>query len=162
MTNDKRDLARVFASEPMHDVEDAPSKLVDTLVTWLGAALELVHRPARPPDRDLPEGHALQISAELGLDQGRLYLQRHRRRELGVDDFCGFAGALERAVHDPLDAAIAQRLSHPSRLRPPECAEVKAGQVTVENPAGILDIGMTHQQHLGGRSHGVSLSIRSD
>jgi hypothetical protein len=48
-------------------------------------------------------------------------------------------------VHDPLDAAIAQCLSHCRRLRPSECAEVEAWKVTVENPAGILDISMPHQ-----------------
>jgi hypothetical protein len=65
-------------------------------------------------------------------------------------------------VHDPLDAAIAQRLSDRRRLRPSECAEVEPWKVTVENPARILDISMPHQQHLRGRTHRVSLSIRSD
>jgi hypothetical protein len=68
---------------------------------------------------------------------------------------------LQRAVHDSLDAAVAQLLSDGRRLRPPQRTEVKTREVTIENPARILHIGMPHQQHLGGRTHGVSLSIRS-
>src|SRR5438552_9917598 len=161
MTDTERDLARVFTSEPMHDVEHPASKCLDALVALQGAALQLMHHPFRSPYRDLPERHPLQIATELRLPQRRLHLERNRRGELGVDDLGGLAGALQRAVHDPLDTAIAQRLSNRRRLRPAEGAEVKAWQVTIENPVGDFHIGVPHQQQLGGRTHRVSLSIRS-
>jgi hypothetical protein len=39
MADTERDLARVFASEPMHDVEHSTSQRLDTLVALEGAAL---------------------------------------------------------------------------------------------------------------------------
>ena len=107
MTDTERDLARVFASEPVHDLEHAAAKCLDALVALEGATLQLVHHPFWPPDRDLPERHALQIAAELRLPERRLHLERHRHRELGVDDLGRFARTLQRAVHDSPDAAIA-------------------------------------------------------
>src|SRR5205823_9703107 len=81
MTDTERDLAWVFASEPMHDVEHPASKCLDALVARKRAALQLVHHPFRSPYWDLPERHPLQIATELRLPQRRLHLEGNRRSE---------------------------------------------------------------------------------
>src|SRR2546429_6958383 len=125
MTDAERDLARVFTSEPMHDVEHAASKCLDALVAPKRAALQLVHHPFRSPYRDLPERHALQIATELRLPQRRLHLERNRRGHLGVDDLGGFPGAPHRAEHDALDNPHTPRMAYRRPPRPAPGAEGK-------------------------------------
>src|SRR5207248_11029824 len=119
----QRALVRMLAGDTVDDIQHTPAERVDGLIVGEASTADLVHEEARPPHRDLPGSHPLQIAAELGFAQLGLWGQRHRRGQLRVDDLCGFAGAVERTVHDSPYAAVPQRLSDCGRLSPPRLAE---------------------------------------
>src|ERR1700726_2681944 len=110
----------MLACEPVHHAEDAAAELLDRLVALEGASPDPVHEPPRANEWDLPVGRALKIASELRFDQRRLFDQRHRRWELGVDELSRLAGALERAVRDPPDTAISKRPADRRCLRSAE------------------------------------------
>ena len=106
-----------------------------------------MQEPPWPSNGDLPVGNALQVAADVGLAELRLGNERHGAGELRVDDLGSFPRAIQWAVHDPPDIAIAQRSADGGCLRSTERAQIEAGQMTVEHPVRVFDIGMPHQQH---------------
>src|SRR2546427_10890977 len=100
MADQERNLVRVLAGNAVDDVQHPPAQRLNGFVAGEASAAELVHEEAGPPHRDLPPRHPLQIAAEVSFAQLRLWDQRHRRRELRVDDLSRFAGTVERTMHD--------------------------------------------------------------
>src|SRR5207249_9976682 len=129
-----RYLVRVLAGDTVDDIQHSPAERLDGLIVGEASTADLVHEEARPPHRDLPGSHPLQIAAELCFAQLGLWGQRHRHWQVRVDDLCGFPGAVERTVHDSPYAALSQCLSDRGRLCSPLLAEEEAGKVPVNNP----------------------------
>jgi hypothetical protein len=67
-----------------------------------------VHQPERPPDGDLPVRYALQVAAELGLDQLRVGLEWGWLRLVLGDDARRLGRASQRTVDDPRERGAAQ------------------------------------------------------
>lgn len=143
----KRRFAGMIAGESQHDVTDAAAELLDRFIARHRPTPDFVQEPFRAAKGNLPVRNALQVAADVRLTQRRLWDERHRIGKLRVDDFSGFSGAIQRTVHDAPEAAAAKGSAGGRRLGAAECAEVEAGQMAIENPMRILDIGMTHQEH---------------
>ncbi len=151
VTHAQRCLTGMISGEPQHDVADAAAELFDRFIARHRTAPDLVQEPPWSANGNLPVGNALQVAADVGLAQLWLGNEWHGRWKLGVDDLGSFPGAIQWAVHDPPNAGVAQRSADGGGLRPTQRAEVEAGQMTVEDPVRVLDIGMAHQEHARAR-----------
>lgn len=146
MADAERNLARMLAGEPVDNSEHPTAELFDRFVASRRAPVELVHKPSRSDDRDLPGRHTLQVAAKLGFGQGRFQDQRHRRGQLSIDELGSLAGPVQRTVQNPPDPAVLERPPNRSGLSLAQCAQVEAGQVAVHDAVRILHVGMAHQE----------------
>jgi hypothetical protein len=108
-----------------------------------------VHQPERPPDRDLPVGDALQVAAELGLDQLTVGLERRWVRLVLGDDARRLRRPRQRAVDDPREPGVAQLFTERCRLRPSQRAELEAVEMAVQDVVRVLDVGVPDQIDAG-------------
>jgi len=139
-------LAGMRERQVLHHGEDAAAKGVDSLIAGEQPSLCLVHQPKGSAHGDLPERHALEVAAELGFSQLGVRLEDCRRGEPAVDQLSGFDRAGERAVHDSLQIGGAKPIPNCQRLRAANGAELETVEVTVQQPARILDVGVPDQK----------------